>query len=127
MLSMCASVKEQTNSRSQQNQTKATKYSHNMMQTPKIKASGHNNHTGKNAERRSGVVPVSTSQRLETCARHSRSMMTSQLSFFGMVLQFIAVLLAMVVLMDTHQVYAMSKRFLKGFIMGAMFAHHHKP
>lgn len=37
------------------------------------------------------------------------------------------IVLVLVVLLESHQVQAMSKRFLKGFIVGAMFAHHHKP
>lgn len=51
----------------------------------------------------------------------------SHTSFLGLILQLMVVLLVFAVLLDNHAVCAMSKRFLKGFIMGAMFAHHHKP
>lgn len=47
--------------------------------------------------------------------------------FYSLILQLILVFLVLTILIDNHAVCAMSKRFLKGFIMGAMFAHHHKP
>ena len=42
----------------------------------------------------------------------------------------LAITLIMIGIMTINEncvVWAMSKRFLKGFIMGAMFAKHHKP
>lgn len=49
-------------------------------------------------------------------------------SFLGLILQLmVGLLIFAAVLLENQAVCAMSKRFLKGFIMGAMFAHHHKP
>lgn len=51
-----------------------------------------------------------------------------RISTSSILLQLSAVLFVLVVfLLENQSVRAMSKRFLKGFIMGAMFAQHHKP
>lgn len=55
------------------------------------------------------------------------SFLPGHTSFLGLILQLMVMLLIFAALIDNHAVCAMSKRFLKGFIMGAMFAHHHKP
>lgn len=58
----------------------------------------------------------------------SSSILLGKSSLLSSILHLMVILLIlMVVLVDKHAVCAMSKRFLKGFIMGAMFAHHHKP
>lgn len=58
--------------------------------------------------------------------RIASSSIPRQISLLGL-LQLLLMLLIINVILDTQTVCAMSKRFLKGFIMGAMFAHHHKP
>ena len=48
-------------------------------------------------------------------------------SLFGLLLRLMLLILSLAIILEHNLAYAMSKRFLKGFIMGAMFAHHHKP
>lgn len=66
-----------------------------------------------------------SSKMLTRVSRKSRN--NNNTFLFGLILQALLVLLVLIILIDNHTVCAMSKRFLKGFIMGAMFAHHHKP
>lgn len=71
-------------------------------------------------------------RQLRTQPTMQRKLRPSQSAFtlFNFIIfQLFAALLLLFTTVLTSQncVYAMSKRFLKGFIMGAMFAHHHKP
>lgn len=56
-----------------------------------------------------------------------RTLLPAQTSFLGLIIQLLIMVLVIAVLIENRAICGMSKRFLKGFIMGAMFAHHHKP
>lgn len=71
-------------------------------------------------------MEVATSRQLKNVRRVPPS---SSISLVGLwIIQLVAILMGLSVLIGENcGVFAMSKRFLKGFIMGAMFSHHHKP
>lgn len=77
-------------------------------------------------EQTSGLQIVS--KQMQPTRINKSSILFGKCSFLTSILQLMVMLLIlMVTLVDQHVVLAMSKRFLKGFVLGAMFANHHKP